>query len=105
MENINGRKLNEGCKLGINRINILAYADDIVLLKISLDNIYSQLKLKLDNLKLLMNYNKTKCMIFSFKNKQLLNVVVLHGKSIEALDEFKYLGNYITRNLNDKKDI
>ena len=60
-------KLNKSCKLEINRINILAYADEIVLLTNSLDSLnnnFSLLKLKLDNLKLLMNYNKIKCMIF-----------------------------------------
>ena len=60
-------KLNKSCKLGINRIIVLFYADDIVLLinfLDSLNNIFSLLKLKLDNLKLIINYNKTKCMIF-----------------------------------------
>ena len=101
-------KLNEGCKLGLNRINVIAYADDIVLLTNSLDslnNIFSLLKLKLDNLKLIINYNKTKCMVFSSRDKQLLNEVVFDGKSIEVVNEYKYLGNYITTNLDDKRDI
>ena len=44
-------------------------------------------------------------MISSSKCKQLINVVVLDGKSIEVLDEYKYLGNYIATNLDDIKDI
>ena len=49
-----------------------------------------------------MNYNKNKCMIFSSKDKQLLNEVVLDGKSIEVVNGYKYLDNYITTNLDHK---
>ena len=52
-----------GCRFGIIRMNILAYADDLVLIaddKDSLAFLYNELKDGMENLKLLINKNKSK---------------------------------------------
>ena len=67
-----------GCKLGILRINILAYADDIVLLANTREQLvilYQLLKAGLRDKKLIINQNKSKCMIFkksAFKKGSLV---------------------------------
>ena len=63
---------NKGCKLGLVRINIIAYADDLVLLcdsKNSLEAIYEILDEDIKNLKLMINKSKSKCMIFDKSRK------------------------------------
>ena len=50
------------------RCNILAYADDLVLLAhnaSAMNTLYGKLCTSINDTKLLMNNNKTKCMIFS----------------------------------------
>ena len=66
--------MNIGCKLGVQPSNIIAYADDIVLLAPSatalqmlLDSIYS----KLLNLDMCVNGKKSKVMIFDSKKISL----------------------------------
>ena len=60
--------MKEGCKLGITRVNILAYADDIVLIagsKCDMDSLYTKLRQMITDHKLLINKRKSKCLIFS----------------------------------------
>ena len=57
-----------GCKLGVVNINIIGYADDIVILsytKNNLEKMYKMLKDELYSLKLDINIIKTKCMVFN----------------------------------------
>ena len=59
--------MNEGCKFGLSRISIIAYADDMVILSnsiVGLRILYEVFKNKLENMNLKININKTKCIIF-----------------------------------------
>ena len=65
--------MNEGCKLGLSRVNILAYADDIVLIsnsKSSLNNIYNVFNAGVTELDLIINNKKSKCIIFCNKKSE-----------------------------------
>ena len=59
--------LKEGCMLGLNRINIIAYADDVVLISHNLESlnvIYKEFEHLINQNKLKINESKSKCMIF-----------------------------------------
>ena len=59
-----------GCKLGISCINILTYAHDIVILSNSVENlnkIFTKFETYIINLKLKINTNKSKVIIFRKK--------------------------------------
>ena len=104
-------KLNTGCCLGISRLNILAYADDMVIISNShrsLDILFSKFKIYVDKLDLVINRQKSKCMIFSSKKVSYLNnirSVILDNDNFEVVDSFKYLGNFLTYNLDNSLDI
>ena len=102
-------KLDIGCKLGLMRINIIGYADDLVLISdsaLNLSYLYSFLKKSIENLKLLINKNKSKCMIFrSGRLYQSHNFMILDGDQFEVVKNYKYLGHYINWNLDDEEDI
>lgn len=98
-----------GCRLGFTRMNILSYADDMVLLADSIENLsllYSNFVEKVKNLELKINTEKSKCMIFE-NSRFGLNVeeMELGEDTLENVAEYKYLGHVIQRNLNDEKDI
>ena len=97
-----------GCKLGILRINILAYADDLVLLaktREQLTILYELLRTGLRDKQLLINQNKSKCMIF-MKNvcKERSDNVMLGDDTFEVVSQYKYLGHIIQQNLQDLGD-
>ena len=101
--------LDVGCRLSMSRINVIAYADDIVLLansRSALDEIYSEFKRSLDYLKLKVNVNKSKVMLF-YKGlyRDGLKNLIIDGDEFEIVREFKYLGNIITYNLSDDIDV
>ena len=101
--------LKVGCRLGLYAANIIAYADDLVLLAPSA----SALQIMMDvaneetkRLELTFNVHKCKIMIFQFGKrisveKQFFigNQPVCHTRSI------KYLGFDITDNLSNEEDI
>ena len=70
-------KSNIGCKLGLYMSNVIAYADDIVLLApsaLGLQKLMNIFELEIKKIKLKINLNKTKCMIFkSEKSKNYFN--------------------------------
>ena len=98
----------EGCRLGLMRMNVLAYADDIVLLantRDQLDILYGILNRGMEERKLSINKNKTKCMIFNKKSDIILNSFGLKEDNFEIVSECKYLGHIIQENLSDVKDV
>ena len=107
LSNISRMKI--GCKLGFISSNIIAYADDVVLLAPSA----SGLQLLIDNfcnllssLDLQVNINKTKCMIFNLKPKENpVKLFTVYEKPVEIVYTFKYLGFYIQNNMRDSEDI
>ena len=107
LSNISRMKI--GCKLGFICSNILAYADDVVLLAPSATGLQLLIDTFCDLLKTLnlkVNINKTKCMIFSLKPKEnLVKLFSVWQKPIEFVDTFRYLGFYMQNNMRDSEDI
>ena len=97
-----------GCKLGILRINILAYADDLVLIadnQKNLDDLYRVLDEKMQQLRLCINKAKSKAMIFTHsKRPGRPNEIVMGSDTFEVVTQYKYLGHTIQDNLHDLKD-
>ena len=65
---------NIACRLGLNKFNVLAYADDIVLISPSAGGLRTLLNVFTDSvaaLKLVLNVNKTKVMVFRNKRKNI----------------------------------
>ena len=101
--------MDEGCSIGISKINILAYADDIALVANSVKQVsllYNRLKCRLQGLGLQLNKGKTKCLLFGSSGKQdYPKSVVLAEDELEVVSTYKYLGHFIERTLRDDKDI
>ena len=97
-----------GCRLGILRINILAYADDLVLIadnQSNLAKLYRILDERIRQLDLSMNKIKSKAMIFSqYKRHDRAAELLLGDDSFEVVSEYKYLGHIIQDGLQDTKD-
>ena len=97
-----------GCRLGILRVNVLAYADDIVLLADTHDHLsilYNLLKTKLTDKHLLINQGKSKCMIFKKSgSKETIYDILLGNHNFEVVDKYKYLGHIIQDSLSDTAD-
>jgi hypothetical protein len=102
-----------GCKIAGLVVNILVYADDIVLLAPSwyaLQHIISVLEACCVQLDLTCNTKKTVCMVFSPCNKsKIVSDVfpnfVLCGQSLQFVTEFRYLGHVISNRFKDDNDI
>ena len=103
-------KLEYGCKLGLSRVNIVAYADDIILIADSLENLermYIIFKNFIDNLDLKINISKSKIMIFSMKAQKdnNINSITLGNSTFEVVKQYKYLGFVLTNTLCDEADV
>ena len=99
-----------GCRIGINKFNILAYADDIVLMSPSAGGLRILLNVINDCIndhKLLINVIKTKVMVFKNKRKYVFNDLsfYLNGTILENVSSFKYLGYILNFDLDDSLDI
>ena len=102
-------ELEVGCKLGLARLNILAYADDIVIIgdtQEALEVLYHRLTNHLKKLKLTMNTSKSKCMIFdSSRFGSDIEEINVNNDHLECVSVYKYLGHMVERNLDDVRDI
>ena len=98
-----------GCQLGFLRLNIIAYADDLVVLADSqknLEYLYGVLERELKSLKLVMNKRKSKCMIFGKTvGSGDVSTVSLAGDTFEVVREYKYLGHFVNECLSEERDI
>lgn len=97
-----------GCNIGITRVNILAYADDIVLISPSrsgLQLLLNEIFNLLNNLRLILNVNKTVAMIFSKKKVLNAPLFLIGNDPITFVNEFKYLGVILTHNICDTNDM
>ena len=98
-----------GCKFGLIRMNVLAYADDLVIIADNKDNLaylYKKLKIGMQNLKLMINENKSKCMIFERPTSRIgIKELKLGNDVLEVVDHYKYLGHVIQNQLLDILDI
>ena len=99
-----------GCRLDMNKFNIFAYADDIVLMSPSASGLRILLNVINDCIndhKLLINVNKTKVMVFRNKRKYVFNDLsfYLNGTILENVSSFKYLVCILNFDLDDSLDI
>lgn len=106
-------KLNIGCNyLGIN-FNLLAYADDMVLLAPSwfgLQSLLDVIESSASDICMSFNTKKTVCMVFNPINRRLVvcnsfPAFKLAGCSLLFVENFKYLGHILDNCLNDDCDI
>ena len=102
--------LKVGCKIGINRINIIAYADDMILMAPSvrsLQLLINKISLLFDEYFLKINVQKTVVMCFKrTKNCVPKNLkLYFKGHELTVVNNFKYLGCVLTSDLNDSFDI
>ena len=104
-------KQNIGCKMGIINCNLIAYADDMVIMSPSYKGLQMLLNIvynELDSIGLKINTNKTKCMIFRSKKKvdqYDIKPFNINGNDIDFVSTFKYLGFIINEKMNDSDDI
>ena len=102
-----------GCNIGGRFYNILAYADDMVLLAPSwfalqhLIGILSMLAIEID---MSCNVLKTVCMVFNptCKRKAVSCIYpefILNGVCLKYVCEFKYLGHVVNNKLSDDEDV
>ena len=82
-----------GCKYGILRMNILAYADDLVILANSqcqLAQLYKILEIRMGERKLLINKNKSKCMIFTKRSSSVMEECVeICSNTFEVVKKYR----------------
>ena len=106
-------KLNIGCNYFGTSINLLAYADDMVLIAPSWFGLQSLLKvveLSANEINMSFNTNKTVCMIFNPNNRRKVVCTVfptfkLAGCNLVYVEQFKYLGHIIDNCVVDDSDI
>lgn len=106
-------RLNIGCNLLGTNVNLLAYADDIVLLAptwYGLQQLLSVLEHSAADIGMHFNTKKTVCMIFNPCDKRKIVKTVfqafeISGCKLVFVDQFKYLGHIINNSLHDDSDI
>jgi len=102
-----------GCNIGGLFMNILAYADDVVLLApswVALQQLIKALEYGAFVIDMQCNANKTVCMVFPPKDKRKIVALafpklVLKGIELQYVSEFKYLGHIISNDKTDDKDV
>ena len=101
-------KKNVGCRFGTVRMNVLAYADDLVLLSdsiINLNNLYKILDEEIKHLQLKINESKSKCMIFRKTRDKVEKELKICENNFEIVPNYKYLGHMIEYDLSDNVDV
>ena len=105
--------LGKGCKFKGVWINILAYADDMVLLTpawSAMQDLLCQIEGLATDIDMVFNVGKTKFMIVKPKESSkrfLVSIpqLVLSGLNVDFCLEFKYLGHLLVESWDDAKDI
>lgn len=109
LSKINNMKI--GCRYGLAKMNIQAYADDIVVLSPSfsgLQQILDVVAAQVTSLGLTLNETKSITMIFRPRGDNILvrdAVFTLNGKALSNVDEVKYLGMILKNNCSNASDI
>ena len=106
-------KMNVGCLFAGRSINLLAYADDMVLLAPSwraLQSLLVTIESAAGAIDMSFNAKKTVCMVFNpcDRHKIVCNsfpVFTLADCKLLLVDSFKYLGHIIDNTMCDDKDI
>ena len=99
-----------GCRLGIQMSNVIAYADDIVLLAPSRTGLQALINIAYDEsvkLELNFNVNKSKCMIFCCTgNKAFKDICFNIGElALQTVDSIKYLGFILNSKMSNADDV
>ncbi|KAI5714830.1 hypothetical protein M8J77_006182 [Diaphorina citri] len=87
--------MNTGITIG-EKFNILAYADDVILIGKSEDEIKEMLTVMINTIKpfgLEVNFEKTKYMIFSREENTNTQTLNIGRHNLERVENFKYLGS------------
>ena len=97
-----------GINIGGRNINNLRYADDTVLITNNQDDLQNLVNTVKNNSEingLDMNVKKTKVMIMSKKETDKRTTVMINGKELEQVKQFKYLGQQITEDGKSENEI
>lgn len=102
-----------GCNIGGKYYNILAYADDIVLLAPSWDALQCLIRclnVAAGEINMTCNVKKTVCMVFKPVVKKFIVAeefppFYIGDKKLEFVNEFRYLGHIINNKFSDDDDI
>ena len=100
-----------GIKIGKQQLNVLAYADDIVLIgknKIEIRQLFVEIENIARKLGLHMNLGKTKYLIVEQKNSSKHNKIgqlTIKNYTFERVENFKYLGVILNENNNCQIDL
>jgi hypothetical protein len=102
-----------GCNFGGINMNLLAYADDLVLLAPSwraLQMLLAAIEVVASEIKMSFNTKKTVCMIFNPSNRgkhvaDSFPSFTLCGCKLLFVEQFKYLGHIIDNSFSDNFDI
>ena len=104
------KKLKFGCRLGCQMLNMLCYADDMVLIApttAGLQHLMNIVNDEITNLDLIINSSKTCCMSFRpkifLKNRNPKFFIGDH--QIESVKSHEYLGIMISNDLTNKLEI
>ena len=103
-------KLRTGCRIGLQSSNIIAYADDVVLLAPSFASLQMLLDIAYEEalkLELEFNANKSKVIVFNHckKTTEVKKNFVLGGRQVEFARTIRYLGYEIVDTLCNENDI
>ena len=102
-------KCNIGCMIGLSRVNIISYADDIIVMApsaIGLQKLLDKICSHLNVLDLFVNTNKSTFIIFKcIKNSVIDCNILLEGVSLKRSYCIKYLGVMFDENKTCGADI
>jgi Reverse transcriptase (RNA-dependent DNA polymerase) len=102
-----------GCNVGGRMMNILAYADDVVLLAPSwtaLQDLITVLDTNIKIIDVVVNTDKTVCMVFKPKCRTKIVATyfrnfMMNGQPLQFVAEFRYLGHIVNNDFTDDDDI
>jgi hypothetical protein len=105
--------MNIGCNYGGTMLNLLAYADDMVLIAPTwhaLQSLISAAEDAAGKISMSFNTKKTVCMVFNpFNRRKIICTSFpefsLAGSKLEFVEHFRYLGHIVDNCLCDDKDI
>ena len=103
-------QLRIGCRIGLHSSNIIAYADDVVLLAPSFASLQMLIDVSYEvasELKLEFNTNKTKVVVFNNCKKvpEVKRTFTLGRRPVEVVRTIRYLGYEITDTLSNMNDV
>ncbi len=104
-------ELTAGCSIGLYKINILGYADDIILICLSTNGLHTlidKLYIMLNDLGLILNATKSVNIIFKarkYKDYQCNASIKLNGVERKRVNECKYQGVIIKYNISNDSDV